>query len=550
MKDKRASYLMAILLALLGVFLFKAPVEEYFSNQSVDLPAQSHLLPGNDEIRRVDIVKGDDGYYYADINYFYRGGVASPVIRVLVESPDASAFMYLNADQSAPIKEGENNIRIEVLRPSLPVNEFVSKKIIVKLGDGYLGWTSKKEVDFTIEWVDVNLYTSNRDFSKRTVQDLYNSAVEFIDRADRNTFDLAKKNLERVLIKDPSYIDAYPELARFAMKKSWGPEGLRQAETYLISGLAQQKNHANSHVLLGYVYAHQGKFDQASSEFKIAEQLGTKNLWLWANWGQLYRMQGEPDKAIDMYMKAVSGVRPYNTYDRARLDSYLNLFQLLEVKDNLSKVDELYMRRAVEYSNFPCFHADYAAFKVEKYDDYQAAITESRKAIDSGCETPRSREIMGVANYLAWLKAPESQREAFLSQAQVFFPESPRLLYLLAKNEGTSKIIGGLNKRSSSVDLKDNDNFNALAYALIDNDVSSARRLIGHGAKLTENVGEQNFPVAMAPIFYQHKEGVQLMIELGVDLSVIKYKGFSALVYAEQIQNSEIIELIKRKLKT
>lgn len=552
MKDKRTLLLMSVLLALLGVYLLKSPIENYLADQPPQLesPAsQEQLLPGENEIRKIDVAQGDDGYFYATVHYFFRGDLSNPKIRVMADSPDADASRFWNSEQLVDIQKGENSVRLEVLRPATPYKEFTSKKIVVSMNSGFAAAQTTKEIDFPIEWTDSSTYMRNREFAKKTIDELYAEAVELIDLADARTFQTAKKNLERVLIKDPQYIDAYPELARFSMKNNWGPEGLKQAETYLISGLKLNGNHANSHVLLGYVYVHQRRFDEAKAEFETAEKIGTKNLWLWANWGELHAMQGESQKAIDMYLRATDTPRPYDTYDRARLDAYLKLFRLLTSPEQLAKADELYRKRADEYPSIPCFRTDYAAFRLERFDDYQGAIAESRKAIDNGCESPRSRQVMGLANYVAWSNTLDEQREAYLSQAQLFFPESPRLIYQLARSQTTNKAIGELKKRAVSIDSKDNENFTALAYALIENDVASARRLIELGADPMSHVGDEDYPVAMAPIFYQHKEGVQLMLESGIDLSAVKYRGISALGYAEQLQNPEIIHLIKSKLK-
>lgn len=554
MKEKRAAGLMAVLLGVIGVYIFKPFQEEPVT--VAQLLVKEDLLPGDNKITSIEVVKGADGLLYADIQYFYRGGSAVPSLRVLADSPAPQSHLYYDEDQTSLVKKGENKVRIEIKRPPIPDKEFTSHKIKVSfengvfLENGTSAMKLDKEVDYLIEWPDSFSYNQNRNFSKKTINELYTEAVELIDQSNSNTFGQAKKNLERILLKDPAYIDAYPELARFSMKNKWGPEGLKQAETYLLSGLALQKDHTNSHVLLGYVYTHQSRFDEAEQEFKTAEKLGTDNLWLWANWGELHALQGSRERSVETYLKAISAPRPYNTYDRARLDAYRKLFSLLDSKEGLVKADELYKKRADEYPNQPCFHTDHAAFRIAKYADYQGAIAASRRAIDASCDSAESRQVMGIANYLAWINTSGEQGNTYLAQAQVFFPESPRLVYQLSKHDSTSKVLNELKKQFVSVDTKDNDNLNALAFALMENNIASARRLLKLGAQPTESVSDQEYPVAMIPIFYQHKEGVQLMLESGVNLSAMKYRGISALGYAERLENPEILQLIKSKFKT
>lgn len=548
MKDKRTIWLMGILLALIGIFLiFNFPKDP---ETIVQQPVKEELLAGNNEIKSIEIRKGENGALEANVRYFYRGGESNPVLRVITDSPEPNAHFYFDEEQNAPIKKGEHSATIEIKRQPIPQKEFTSHKVIASLGSKFGPTKVKKEIEYSIEWPDSFSYNRNREFTKKTTTELYKEAVEFIDQADSRTFNQAKKNLERILLKDPAYIDAYPELARFSMKSNWGPEGLKQAETYLLSGLALQKDHANSHVLLGYVYTHQNRFDEAEQEFITAEKLGTNNLWLWANWGELNALRGKHEEAISTYLKAIASPRTYNTYDRARLDAYRKLFALLNTQEELSKADELYKRRAEEYPNSPCFLTEYAAFRISRFEDFQGALNAGRKAIDAGCDSTESRQIMGVANYLAWASTEGQQRDAYLSQAQIFFPESPQLIYLLSRNDSTSKVLSELKKQFISIDTKDNENYNALAYALMENDISSARRLIKLGAQPAEPVSEQEYPVALIPVFHQHTEGVQLLLENGVNLATMKYRGISALGYAEQLENPEIYQLIKSKSRT
>lgn len=554
MKERRTTILMVILLAMVGVFILKPSLEIAPSTVDTTLPQKEELLPGENEIKSVEVARGDDGNLYATVRYYFRGGVENPQIRVLADSPTPSYELYWLQGQAVPIEKGDNTIRVEIIRPYEPAEEFTSKKITVSFvnrpGDSNTT-TTKKEIDYNISWITQLKYEKDRELAKKTNDELYKESVDLIDRSENNiTLNNAKFYLERILLKDPSYINAYPELARVAMKTNWGPEGLKQAETYLSMGLTHKPDHANSYVLLGYVYAHQEKFDNAHQAFETAANIGTENLWLWANWGELYKMQGDSEKAIDMYQKAIAGTRPFNTYDRARLDAYQNLFVLLDRKDRTVQTEQLYVKRADEFTNIPCLRSEYAAFKIYNYLDYDGALAESRKAMTNGCNTDQSRQIMGLANYVGWMKATEDQRVAYFAQAQLLFPISPKLLYTLAGDEKTAGVLGELEKQTISIDIRDSNNLNALSYALMENNVDTARRLIKHGAKLTEIVGEQNYPIAMTPIFYQHIEGVQLMLDQGISLSAVKFRGESAIDYAEKSQNTEIIRLVKSKIKT
>lgn len=554
MNERRTLILMAILLALVGVFIVKPYFEIPPPEVASIYPPAEPLLPGENEIKSIEIAREEDGNLYATVHYYFRGGVREPTIRVVAESPDPMAVHMWAQGDRAPIQKGDNTVKIEIQRPYMPQEEFTSKKVVVSFYNGYdgtVGSTTKKEIDYNIAWISQMKYESDRALAKKSNEELYAEAVTLIDKSENEiTLSNAKLNLERLLIRDPAFIPAYPELARIAMKTNWNAEGLKQAEDYLSLGLAQNPRHANSHVLLGYVYTHQNKLEAAQKEFETAAKIGTDNLWLWSNWGELYRMQDEQDKAIAMYLKALEGQRPFNTYDRARLDAYRKLLVMLDKKDNVAQAEPLYVKRADEFSDMPCLRSEYAAFMIYNHRDYEGALAQAHKAMTNGCNTDWSRQVMGIAYYVGWLKGKEEQRAAYLTQAKLLFPASPQLLFRLAVNEQTAEVLDALASLSINIDVRDSANLNALSYALMQNDVDAARRLIGHGAKLSEIVGEQEYPVAMTPIFYQHVEGVQLLLDEGINLSALTFRGQSAVDYAVKSQNSEIIRLVKTKIKT
>lgn len=554
MKFNRTNMLMTILLIMVSGLLLKTlPEQNRTSTQTAQAPKED-LLPGNNEIKDIKITVGSNGNLYATVSYYFTGDIENPQIRVFANSPADLNEIYWHEEQISPIQKGHNTVKLEIVRPYEPTNEFISKKIIayfIKNHEKPDSTTTKKEINHNIPWPTQLKYENDRALARKSNEELYTEAVDLIDRAEDNvTLSNAKLYLERILINDSSYIAAYPELARIAMKTKWGPEGLEQAESYLNMGLALKPDHANSHVLLGYVYTHQEKFDTAQQEFETAAKIGTDNLWLWANWGQLYRMRGDSKNAIDMYEKAVSGARPFNTYDRARLDAYRNLLDLLGKEKPTTHAEQLYAKRADEFSNMPCLRSEYAAFMIYTHQNYEGALFESRKAMANGCNTDQSRQIMAIANYVGWMRSKEDQRAAYLSQAQLLFPTSPNLIYTLASDTKTIDVLENLIKTGVNIDTRDNKNLNALSYALSSNNVDTVQRLVKAGAKLTDLVGEENYPAAAIPFFYGHVESAQLVLGHGINPSTMIFQGKSLVDYAERSQNPEIIKLIRSKIKT
>lgn len=560
MQLNRTSLLAAALLVMVGV-LISSELKSLFpqaerTKDEASLNSKVELLPGKNAISQIKISRADDGALYATLEYYYIGDMHSPKIRVLASSPDEYFEMYWREEQTAEIKKGRNTIKLEVMRPLEPAQEFTSEEVIFYLFDEAkrferpASFAAKKVLQHKIAWPTQLKYEKDRELTRKTNTELYEESIALIDRASNNDLSTAKLYLERILIKTPYFIDAYPELARVAMKTQWGAIGLKQAENYLLMGLKHEPTHANSRILLGYVYTHQKRYDDALREFKISSEMDTKNLWLWANWGELYKRKGDTANAIKMYEKAVDGSRPFNTYDRARLDAYQNLFDLLSETMQTARADMFYAKRADEFEDIPCLRSEYAAFKLNNNQDFESALTQSRKAMTNGCNTDSSRKLMALANYVGWANTQGARREELFTQAQVLFPSSPELVYTLAAEKETIKILKELIKSHLEIDMRDNENLTALSYALAHNNTDVAERLIDIGANAFAAVGHEEYPIAMVPIIYQHPEGVILMQEKGVNFQSIKFQGKPLVDFAEKTDNRELIKAVRKNIKT
>jgi hypothetical protein len=261
-------------------------------------------------------------------------------------------------------------------------------------------------------------------------------------------------------------------------------------------------------------------------------------------------MQDKTDAAVEKYMQAASAGRTYDTYDRARIDAYYHLFEILGKKSDLQVTDGLYKRRAEEYGDkHSCFHADYGKFRLTRFGDYEAGIANSKKAIADGCADDEVRNTLGMAYYFAWSKRHGDQKVNALNQARVFLPEGPELFYELARADLTSAIIPDLVKAGTSLTAKDNKKFSALAYALMRSDADAARRLAKLGSKFDDPVGIKEYPVGLIAVMRQDVNCVKMMKELGVDFTQLNFNGTNAIDYARQIRNKELSALIEHGAK-
>jgi tetratricopeptide (TPR) repeat protein len=371
-------------------------------------------------------------------------------------------------------------------------------------------------------------------------------AVDMIDNGSEEPLRDARVILERLISQNPKFDPAYVELARVAMKSNWGPEGLHQAETLLDSALQIRPDSVNARILLGYVYAHQRRFKEAEPLFVAAARSNPPNLWLWTNWGELYAMQGDSDRAIAKYREAINRPPGFGNY-QARSMAYAQLLALLKQRQDDDGMEVVYRQRIAEFGPGSCYSADYAVFKLNVRGDPQGAMDLARGALNLNCEDAPSRQILGLAGYVQWAQAREGENADALNQARVYLPIGPTALYLLARSDKTIAAVKKLVATGEAIDQKDNEQMTALAHALENKDFPAAERLIRLGARPDTPVGFELMPVALLPVVNGDVAAVRIMQRAGVDYSKLRYHGATALDFAKQIGDDALLEALTHK---
>lgn len=563
MASKRATLLMAILLLLVLGY-----VSQPFWATRVSGPHTSDFspLPGTNSISGLKVHQDIQGRWMADFDYFYTGAPQNAFLMLGLDTaaPSAELSPHLrNGLRGFPPKHGSHHISVEIQRPSVLSQSFTTTQIWVQLrGTGAeppqsspapgtqathtfpFQTFASQQIDQTIDWPDMQTWLSERQFANKTEDEILNDAVAQIDAGNEISLAQAKHALERLVSRNPQLAQGYVELARVAMKSNWGPEGLHQAETLIQSALQVQPDSVNAKILLGYVYAHQKRYKAAEKLFMEAASSNPRNLWLWANWGEVLVMQNQFDQGIEKYRQAILRPRTNDTYDRARLDAYRHLITLLDKRNDLDGTEALYKQRAQEFGSGNCYYYGYARFVLQRRGDPAQAIALARKAVDGHCPDPEAREVLGLAHYVAWATAPAAQRAELLNQARVFFPIGPRPLYSLAVSERTLPALRELIKTGESIDQYDNEKYNALAYAMQFGDYATAKRLIRLGARLDAPIGSAQLPLALLPVIQGEVEGVLLMKKSGLDYSKLHYQGKSGLELAKLTGDRKLIDAL------
>jgi tetratricopeptide (TPR) repeat protein len=545
MSSKRTALLMGILLVLVMVFVARPLWEPLLRPATV--PLDEPVLQSKNKVAGLQVRQEADGRWMASFAYEYSGPAGALLKIELLRASAASAPSAALFSAVKPAERGSHRLDMEIARPVDPVLAFTTAHVDVHLRniDRIL---ARQRADQTIDWPAFSEWAEARALRGKTSTEVVNDAVGMIDRGDRTSLAEAKRNLERLIARDAKADAAYIELARIAMKTNWGPEGLHQAETLLASALQIRPDSVNAKILLGYVFAHQGRYKPSEALFVEASGTDTKNLWLWANWGEVLVMQGKLDQAERKYREAVTRPRTHDTYDRARLDAYARLLALLEQRRNIDGMEALHKQRAQEFGPGSCYTAEHARFVLQQRGDAAEAILLARQVVDSGgCPGTHGRQVLGLAHYVAWSSSGAGpQREESLHQARVFFPSGPELLYQLASSERTSAAAGQLKKGGEPIDQFDNRGFNALSYALERNDLAAARRLLRLGARTDTPVGPEKVPVALLPVIAGNLDGIRVMQQSGVDYSKLRYQGMTAIDHAKRIGDRRLLEALDK----
>lgn len=406
---------------------------------------------------------------------------------------------------------------------------------------------ARQVVEQNISWPPLAIWEADKKIGQEGSQATLNQAIEQIDYGSKDSIYVAKRTLERLLAKDDKLVQAYVEMARVALAMPGGTEGMLQAEALLNTATKIDPSHVNTHILRGHVYALQGRFALADSDFSKAAITNPKNIWLWSNWGNSLAMQEKFNAAIKMYQKAIESPVSNESYDRARVAAYDQLVVLYQKQHDIQALNDVQQRRLQDYGVKTCYAADFALFKLKNYADADGAIELTLPIANVPCGQSNPKEVLGMAYYVKWSHMKDGDRDATLQKARMNFPSGARLFYFLGGSEKTIDAAKQLTKAGELIDQNDNQKMTALAYAVQTKDTSTARRLLQLGALPTATVGYDAIPVALLPVFTNDLASIALMKKFGVDYATLRYRGSSAQKYARDSGNKKLIEALGLK---
>lgn len=550
MSSKRPVALMAILLLLIGAYFTWPLVQrQYHGNPAVaaGTAARALPIPTANGISNLTVTRAADGRWIASFDYAYTGKPENAMVRVfqvvMAEGTNGPINWQVGGRSAVP---GTHRFSTEVFNPNVHAM-YITEKVYAQMDVAPAPPILKVSVDHRIQWPDPVKTEVAQALAAGKADTIVEKAVGMIDTNQQHQLQKARSLLQALVDQSPGTDAAYVELARVAMKTNWSPSGLRDAEALIGSALQIRPDSVNAKILLGYVYAHQGRHKESEALLADAATANPPNLWLWANWGQVLAMQGKVDAAIQKYREAVLRPPTKDSYDNARLDAYRRLLRLLEQRDDMAGMEALLKQRVQEYPGKECYSVDYARFLVLQRGDVPSGQAVMRDVPSPACDEPRKRLVEGLVRYVGWGLSKDAERAELLRQARVFHPVNPALFYALASSERGMPVARQLLAAGEKLGMQDDQQLDALAYALRNGESAIARRLLRLGASPVAENGPEKLPAALIPVINRDFESIHLMQRAGVDYTKLRYQGTTAVDYARKEGDTKLLQLLDPK---
>jgi tetratricopeptide (TPR) repeat protein len=532
-------------LAVLALVVGDAAAAPPATNTSAPATPVAAAPAGQNAISQVRAKVGGDGEWKISIEYFYTGSPGAVVINLLQRTqPYTPGTVWKSSEVLSSPKPGRHTFTVEMPLPE-GAYTLMTDQLQVEMKDSQTGktWLSQV-VPVKIDWPDPATLETDRALAKTSPEAVVQTAAAYIDRDDDMIVDVAKPMLERVIQKYPRTHTAYIEIARVVMKTNWSPEGLRQAASLIGSALEIRPDSKDAKILLGYVYSYQQRYKESEALFADAAKARPDNLWLWVNWGELFQLQDRAADALGKYRIALERGPTGDKNDNARRQAYAKSLEILKGQHRLDEEEALLRQRVADYGSGSCRGIEYAYFLLIERGDPAGSTRLLQRPSQEECKGRSVRLLLGLSQYLGWATSGQAD---FLRQARVSFPIGPHLFYHLADTERMLLVARKLLATGERVDVQDEQQMDALGYALAGGNTAAARRLLALGAPVTSVEGADKTPVALIPVLVKNVEGIRLMQKAGVDYRALRFRGSSAMDHARATGDEAVMRALEAK---
>lgn len=551
-KETRIGILVLILIGAVGYLLFGEGQYLDYRLQPRIMPPPHEALKGDNEIRKISVVETNEKGVTLDIDLFFNGasGPGATLKVTIGASPEESGIP--SPMGYAFVKPGSQTARVTMLRAYAIDSRYTTHHITAYLQSTTGAKLVEKNLDLDIAW-EAARPLGMAGASKSDKDALYTKCVAMIDQGGNEQLQAAKRDLERILLADPSYVAAYDEIARVHMKTNWNRDGLAQAEQVLKTALSVDPKHADSHVLIGYVYVHQNRYAEAAKAFEAAEKVGTDNLWLYTNWGELLTAEKKIPQAKAMFTKAIDTkvLTPRNV--RPQEDAYRQLIALLSDAKQWSDLEKVYQHRTQDNPDDGCYLAEYANFRLGHAGDYGDAIKKATEAADMRCYSDGyAKEILAKAYYTKWASLrtlADKQKEADMAyqRGNVLMADMAGLIYQVAASDKTAIVIPALKAKGIRIDTVDRNGASPLAHAVAAQNLAITQRLLNMGANVNQAVNPDGWTPLMLAAYIGNPEMAVLLLKHGADRKKKSLTGYTAETIAQGRGHERVLNILSKK---
>jgi len=361
----------------------------------------------------------------------------------------------------------------------------------------------------------------------------------------------AKAILDKVIYDDPDNREAYIELARYHMKQRKNRKvKFKSAEQILQEGVSVDPNYANTHVLLGYVYTHQQRYEQAEQEFELAEKLGTDNLWLYTNWGELYIKTDQKDKAYRYFDKVIKTGRTGTRNDRALIGAYRLYLNYLKQKYDVKKMGEVHAVRVKDFNDEGCYLSEYAAHLVTYERELEKSKTLAKSAASSSCgrkdfvNKVLSKVLLVRSLYFNYGEGDSADKDYRRSRA--LYNDQARIIADLSEKSDMGDLYQRLKQRRGiSVDTKGANGLTALAYCVSEIRYTCVENLLSNGASPNAAANEEGWSLLMVAVLSNDKPMIKRLLIAGADPNYATKEGITAHTLAGYRADKDVAAMLK-----
>jgi len=433
-----------------------------------------------------------------------------------------------------------------------------SKKIKVVVVDSQFKPKLKESaiIDFPIDWPEYLPYAGDEN------DKIFKEAQKIIDNygrfswADKIQMAAAKNKLETILNRSPGYVAAYIELARYHMKTGKFSESLGQSERLLKAALAENDKYADTYVLLGYVYTHQKKYKQANNTFERAQKIGTNNLWLYVNHGELYEKMGNKKGAILEYKKAISKKRKNDRNDLPLEAAYNKLIRLYKEDidknvNNWDLVNALHTKKVKVFPGMSCNYISYANDLILYSTDYDKALKQAKKAKRLQCLWHEKVEtVLVLSHIMKWydlLEKDKKQAERHYHQGLIRLKNMAALITTLAYTKKTQAVLKKLVEiKHINLDAKWTDDTTALVKYVQTGNKGAVIVLLRLGANPNTTHFAYKITPVMLAVMQKDLSILEQLLNYGGDRNLKDKQGNTALDYAKKINRKDAIHILMK----